>query len=82
MEIATRAVLPDTLKWIKVSAFGWREDGFFYSRYPAPEAVTRCRPRTSSTRCTSTSLGTAQADDKLVYEDKAQSATFPHRAND
>ena len=37
MEISTRKVLPDQLKWLKVSGFAWANAGFFYSRYPAPE---------------------------------------------
>jgi len=38
MEVATRKILPDSLQWIKASGFAWgRQDGYFYSRYPAPE---------------------------------------------
>ena len=37
METATRRVLPDRIRWVKFSAFGWYGDGFFYSRYPAPD---------------------------------------------
>ena len=37
MELATRKTLPDTVEWVKVSGVAWHGDGFYYSRYPAPE---------------------------------------------
>ena len=37
MEVATRKVLPDHLKWLKASGVSWQGDGFYYSRYPQPE---------------------------------------------
>src|SRR5262249_37456353 len=32
MDIATRKMLPDRIKWVKVSGASWAGDGFFYSR--------------------------------------------------
>lgn len=37
MEIANKRKLPDVLKWVKFSGANWNKDGFFYSKYPAPE---------------------------------------------
>jgi prolyl oligopeptidase len=39
-EIATGRDLPDRLQWVKFSGIAWTHDGagFFYSRYPQPEA--------------------------------------------
>ena len=36
LDLTTRARLPDTIDWVKVSNVAWRGDGFYYSRYPAP----------------------------------------------
>jgi prolyl oligopeptidase len=36
IEIATKKRLSDELKWVKFSGANWYKDGFFYSRYPAP----------------------------------------------
>ena len=37
MEVATRKKLDDEITWMKVSGVSWQGDGFYYSRYPAPE---------------------------------------------
>src|SRR5262249_4764097 len=33
MEVASRRLLPDLLKWVKVSGVAWQGNGFYYSRY-------------------------------------------------
>src|SRR5215210_6419442 len=37
MAPATKKILGDTVEWVKVSRVAWQKDGFYYSRYPAPE---------------------------------------------
>src|SRR5215213_4259716 len=37
MEAVTKKQLPDVLNWVKVSGLAWQGDGFYYSRYDAPE---------------------------------------------
>ena len=37
MEVASKKMLPDLIKWVKVSGAAWAGNGFFYSRYPEPE---------------------------------------------
>ena len=76
MEIATRKVLADTLKWIKVSGFAWNQDGFFYSRYPAPEAGHEMSTKNEFHTVYFHKLGAAQSEDKIVYEDKAHPQRF------
>ena len=76
MEIATRQMLPDTLKWIKVSGYAWNKDGFFYSRYSAPEAGHEMSTKNEFHTVYFHKLGTAQADDTIVYEDKAHPQRF------
>ncbi len=40
LEVATGRALPERLQWVKFSGIAWTHDGagFFYSRYPEPEA--------------------------------------------
>ena len=76
MEIGTRKVLPETLNWIKVSGFAWHKDGFFYSRYPAPEKGRELSTKNEFHTVYFHKLGTSQTDDKVVYEDKAHAQRF------
>ncbi|MEM9931272.1 MAG: S9 family peptidase, partial [Bacteroidota bacterium] len=36
-DLDTNTDLEDELDWVKFGGAGWYKDGFFYSRYPAPE---------------------------------------------
>jgi prolyl oligopeptidase len=76
LEIESGKVLPDQLKWIKVSALAWFADGFFYSRYDAPEDGHDLSSRNESHKVYYHRLGTQQADDELIYEDKARPQRF------
>ena len=76
MEIATRKVLPDQLKWLKVSGFAWAKDGFFYSRYPVPETGHELYSKNEFHQVYFHRLGTAQSGDQLVYEDKEHAQRF------
>jgi len=55
---------------------GWFNDGFFYSRYDAPEEGHDLSSRNEGHKVYYHRLGTAQADDRLVYEDKAHPQRF------
>src|SRR5690348_10665661 len=76
MEIATRKVLPDELKWIKVSGFSWAGSGFYYSRYPAPERGHELSSKNEFHTVYFHRVGTPQSDDTIVYEDKAHPQRF------
>jgi prolyl oligopeptidase len=76
MEVASRKVLPDDLKWVKVSNLAWAGNGFFYSRYPAPEAVHELSSKNVFHTVYFHRVGTAQADDEIVFEDKSNPERF------
>ena len=38
-DVATGAPLRDRLQWVKFASIAWRDDGFFYTRYPEPGTV-------------------------------------------
>ena len=76
MEIATRKTLPDELKWVKVSGAAWAGDGFFYSRYPAPEKGKELSTKNENHQVYFHKVGTPQTADELVYEDPKNPQRF------
>jgi len=76
LEIATKTPRPDTIEWIKVSSPAWFGDGFFYSRYPVPEAGRELSSANEDHQVYYHRLGTSQADDELVYRDSANPQRF------
>ncbi|KAJ3103483.1 hypothetical protein HDU97_010066 [Phlyctochytrium planicorne] len=66
----------DVIEWAKFTGISWTHDesGFFYSRYPKPEQVTRDTAGTETSQSQNMMLmyhkiGTAQAEDVLIYQD-------------
>jgi prolyl oligopeptidase len=76
MEIATKKMLPDQIRWVKVSGASWAGDGFFYSRYPEPAKGRELSTRNENHQVYFHRVGTSQAEDELVYEDKANPQRF------
>ena len=69
LEIATRTPREDLVRWIKVSDAAWAGDGFFYSRYPEPEAGKELSSKNEDHRVFFHRLGTPQSVDELVFAD-------------
>ena len=76
MEVASRRQLPDVIKWAKVTGTAWQGDGFYYSRYDAPDSVTALTGKNEGHKVYYHHIGTAQAADELVYEDPANPQRF------
>jgi len=76
MEVAGRKLLADNLKWVKVSGIAWQGDGFYYSRYDAPEAGKELSSKNENHKVYYHKVGTPQAEDELVFEDKANPQRF------
>ncbi|MCI0697568.1 prolyl oligopeptidase family serine peptidase [candidate division KSB1 bacterium] len=76
MEMATRKTQSDTLKWIKVSGISWQGDGFYYSRYAAPEKGKELSSKNEDHKVYFHRAGTPQSADELVYEDPAHPQRF------
>jgi len=72
MKISSRRELPDVLKWVKFSGASWYKNGFFYSRYPAPEAGEELKGNNQFHSIYYHRIGTEQSQDLLVFEDKTQ----------
>jgi prolyl oligopeptidase len=76
MEVATRKVLPDVISWAKVSGTAWQGNGFYYSRYPAPDSGTALTSVNEGHRVYFHQIGTPQAQDALMFEDAANPQRF------
>jgi prolyl oligopeptidase len=76
MEIASKKMLADKLEWVKVSGASWAGNGFFYSRYPAPEKGRELSTKNENHQVWFHKVGTTQAEDELIYEDKANPQRF------
>ena len=61
---------------MKASGVSWQGDGFYYSRYPAPEKGKELTSKNENHQVFYHKVGTPQSDDVLVYEDKANPQRF------
>ncbi|HEX5891144.1 MAG TPA: prolyl oligopeptidase family serine peptidase [Pyrinomonadaceae bacterium] len=80
MEVATKQKLSDELKWVKVSGVSWQGDGFYYSRYPAPEKGKELSTKNEWHAVYFHKVGTPQSQDVLIYNDKQNALRF-HNVN-
>jgi prolyl oligopeptidase len=71
-EVDSGKDLVDDVKWMRFSDLHWTEDskGFFYSRYPEPPAGKALEAALSGHALYYHRVGTAQAEDRLIYERK------------
>ncbi|HTG87286.1 MAG TPA: prolyl oligopeptidase family serine peptidase [Pyrinomonadaceae bacterium] len=76
MEVATRKKLSDEVLWIKNAGVSWQGDGFYYSRYPAPEKGKELTSKNEFQTVYFHKVGQPQAEDVLVYEDKEHPQRF------
>ncbi|MDB4890207.1 MAG: family peptidase [Gemmatimonadetes bacterium] len=76
MEVASRKQLPDVIKWAKVTGTAWQGDGFYYSRYDAPDSSKALTSKNEGHKVYFHRIGTPQVDDVLVFEDKGNPQRF------
>lgn len=69
MEVESRKQLPDLIKWVKFSGAAWGKEGFYYSRYDEPSG-SALSSKNEYQKVYFHKIGTSQADDKLIFEDK------------
>lgn len=70
MDVETGEETGDVLKWIKFSGAAWYNDGFFYSRYPAPEEGDELSAANTFHTVYYHKMGTSQEEDELVYKNE------------
>ncbi|MEO0733207.1 MAG: S9 family peptidase, partial [Bacteroidota bacterium] len=71
-DLATNEDLADEIEWVKFTSAGWYGDGFFYSRYPAPEAGAELSGKNLHHSVYYHRLGTPQSEDQLIYADSTR----------
>jgi prolyl oligopeptidase len=77
LDVATKKPLTDHLMWVKNSGGSWLGDeGFFYSRYPAPEKGHELYTKNEFQSVWFHKLGTEQSADQLIFEDKDHAQRF------
>ncbi len=70
MELSTRRLLDDQLRWVKFSGMAWQGEGFYYSAYQAPEAGKEYSNKNEYHKIFFHRLGEEQSADRLVYENR------------
>lgn len=70
LDIATGKDLDDEIRWVKFSGISWFNDGFFYSRYDAPEQGSELSDVNKNHKVYYHKLGTAADRDELVFQNK------------
>lgn len=76
MEIASKKLLPERIEWVKVSGLSWQSDGFYYSRYDAPEKGKELSSKNENHKVYFHKVGTEQSQDELIYQDKDNPQRF------
>ncbi len=70
MEIASRKIFPDTIKWVKFSDISWQGNGFYYSAFDAPLPGEALSGKNIFHKVYYHKLGTSQSADQIIFQDK------------
>lgn len=70
MDLNTRQNISDKLDWVKFSGIAWYKDGFFYSRYDAPQKGKELEAKNQYHKLYYHKIGTSQSQDELIYTDR------------
>lgn len=70
LDTATRKLLDDHIEWAKFTGAAWHGDGFYYSAYPKPADGKELSAANEYHTVYYHRLGTPQAEDKVVFEDR------------
>jgi len=70
LDVESGELLDDELQWLKFTSVAWDADGegFYYSRYPAPDPEAKFQSLNLNQKVFHHLLGQNQSDDELVYE--------------
>lgn len=69
MEIESKKQLDDKVEWVKFSGISWYKNGFYYSRYDAPEEGKALTKKNVNHKIYYHQVGTTQSADKLIFAD-------------
>lgn len=67
MELASKKILSDNIKWVKFSGIAWYKNGFYYSGYKAPETGGEFAAKNEHHTVFYHKLGTDQNEDERIF---------------
>jgi prolyl oligopeptidase len=70
IDVQTKQLTKDTIKWAKFTGTAFYRDGFYYSAYSKPESGQELKGKNEFQKLYYHKLGTPQSQDKLILEDK------------
>jgi Serine proteases of the peptidase family S9A len=70
LDVESRQLLTDHIKWSKSSQITWQGNGFYYSGYDTPEVGKEYSNKNEYEKVYYHTVGQPQDQDKLVYEDR------------
>jgi prolyl oligopeptidase len=70
MDVKSGKQLADKIEWVKFSGISWKGDGFYYSRYDAPDSSNVLKGKNEFHKIYYHAIGTSQVKDELVYVDR------------
>ncbi len=76
-DMLTGKDLADKLEWVKISGIAWKNNGFYYSRYPAPDkGASALSVKNENHQLWYHKVNTLQNEDVLIYENKENPQRF------
>ncbi len=70
MDVESKELKKDVIKWVKFSGASWYKDGFFYSRYDEAKQGEELKQSNEFQKLYYHKIGTEQSEDELILEDK------------
>ncbi|MFN4079486.1 MAG: prolyl oligopeptidase family serine peptidase [Saprospiraceae bacterium] len=70
MDLKGQRSLSDEIRWAKFTEIAWAGDGFYYSRYPEPQAGDKLKGINERCAIYYHALGQPQSADRLVHQDE------------
>ena len=70
IDVASGNQLDDKVEWVKFSGISWRENGFYYSRYDAPDSTNVLKGKNEFHKIYYHLVGSSQKKDQLIYMDR------------
>ncbi len=67
INVATKELLDDEIKWIKFSGMAWYKDGFYYQRFDEPKEGDELSAANQFGKIYYHKVGTNQSEDQLIY---------------
>lgn len=71
LNVETGRMLADQIEYAKFSNISWYGDGFYYSRFPAPQKDNQIEEQNAFHQVFYHKVGDNQSDDELIFADRA-----------